>query len=147
MNPGNLFYNYERRKYAPYWIIQEISKIHTDVHFTILASCPDFFGGPAGLIRISKGIILYSYGIGEISKSIIRETIIAEPLNYIPLILEWFGFNGHEEKQRIVYLSQYPKGWCDENYVDKIIPIPETEELKEKYNRDYSDLEKYNWKK
>lgn len=144
-NPGTLFYHYERRKYAPYWIVQEISKSFSNVDFTILASCPDFVGGPAGLIRISKGLILDSYGIGEVSKSIIRDTIINEPLNYIPLIHEWFGFNGLEEELRMEYLTQYPKDWCDENYVDKIIPIPETEELKEKYNEDYSNLKEYNW--
>ena len=142
---GTMFYHYERRKYAPYWVIQEISNTHKNIDFTILASCPDFVGGPAGLIRISKGEIVDSYGIGEVSKSIIRETIITEPLNYIPLIQEWFGFNGLEGKLRLEYISEYPKGWCNQNYADKIIPIPEIDELKEKYSRDYSNLKKSNW--
>ncbi|PHN02582.1 hypothetical protein [Flavilitoribacter nigricans] len=143
---NSLFYHYERRKHAPFWIIQEISSKFNDVNFTILASCPNFVGGPAGLIRISAGEIIDSYGIGDVNRTIIRESIISEPLQYISLIYDWFRFDGSEEKLRTVYLSDYTLDWCEENFVDKIIPIPETDELIEQFNQNSSDLEKNQWK-
>ncbi|TCI89999.1 leucine-rich repeat domain-containing protein [Tenacibaculum sp. M341] len=133
INSNTLIYHYERRKYAPYWIIQEISKEHKNVLFTILASCPEFLGGPAGLIRIKNGDITDSYGINMNSEDAIRYKLITNSLQYLPLIYEWFGYNGKESALRIEHLPNYPKGWCDENFVNKIIPIKETNELKEKY--------------
>ena len=144
-NSEILFLHYKRRKYAPYWVIQDISKEFLDANFTILASCPDFVGGPAGIIRISEGEILDSYGIGEANKSIIRESLISDPLNYVQLIYEWFGFNGKEKLLRMNHLTEYPIGWCEENYVDKIIPIVETQELTEKYHQGYTDLVEHHW--
>src|SRR6187551_3527069 len=61
-NTSALFFTYERRKYLPYWIIQGISNVYKDVPFTIVASCPDFINGPAGIVKIISGEIIDSYG-------------------------------------------------------------------------------------
>ncbi len=146
-NSDTLFYHYERIKYAPCWIIKDISKQFREIKFTVLASCPCFVGGPAGLIRIAHGEISDSYGIGEIKKSIIRSALIEEPLNNIPLIYEWFRFKGKEEMLRAEHLNNFPKGCCEENYAEKIIPITDTDELKSKFTRDYKDPKTYQWYK
>ncbi|WP_299838004.1 hypothetical protein [uncultured Tenacibaculum sp.] len=143
---NTLYYHYQRRKYAPYWVIQEISKTYPKINFTILASCPEFIGGPAGIIRICNGEILDSYGIENSEEFMIRKLLVAQSLKYIPLVYDWYKFDGTEEQLRLKHVPQYPKNWCDGNYIDKVIPITETKELKDQLKIDYSNLNVYNWK-
>ncbi|MDF1695327.1 MAG: hypothetical protein P1U56_05830 [Saprospiraceae bacterium] len=148
VNDGkNLFYHYERRKAAPYWVIKEISQTHQDVCFTILASCPDFVGGPGGIIRIQNGEIIDSYGIGELNIPTIRIEILIRPLHYIPLIFNWFKWNGSENDLRMKFCETYPLGWSNDRYADKLIPIEDTKELKILFSKQYHQLEDFKWKK
>lgn len=120
-----LYYHYERRKYAPYWAVQTISEEFPGVRFTILGSMLDFLCGPGGLLRISKGEIEDSYGVWPFDAR--RSTILNTPLANKEVIYEWFGADGQEHEHRKKYVSQFPYGWCETNYVDKIIPIPDDE--------------------
>ena len=125
----NLFFHYERRKYAPYWVIQSLSENYRHIKFTILASCPQFINGPTALIRICNGKILDSYGIGEFEVAEMRRYIIMNPLKFIQVIYEWFKFGGKEESLRMVNQEEFPLEWCEENYEDKIVPIQEPKVL------------------
>lgn len=117
---STLFFTYERRKYLPYWIIQEISILYENVLFTVIADCPDFICGPAGLVKIVNGQIIDSYGfLGN------RQTITVDPNPEI--LLKWFGKNGYEEVIRKKYLEIYPMNWCNDNYSDRIIEFTKSE--------------------
>lgn len=121
----SIFYTYERRKYAPYWSIEEISMTYPKAKFTILGSMLDFLCGPGGLFKIIDGKILDSYGIwGEDSK---RHRIICNPKEYKYLIYDWFNSSGRENEHRIKTVQTFPLGACNDNLVDKIIPIDESE--------------------
>lgn len=119
-NISVLFFTYERRKYLPYWVIQEISSVYKDVSFTIVASCPDFINGPAGIVKIISGEIIDSYGFFGIRKSIAEKP-------HAELILQWFGKNKREEIIRQTYLENHPQFWCEENYMDNLIEFSEGE--------------------
>jgi hypothetical protein len=125
----SIFYTYERRKYVPYWIIQEISKNYQNVSFTILGTMLEFLCGPGGIIRIKNGEIIDSYGIwGESS---LRYQILDAPLENKRIIFEWFKTNGLESQLRNKFLNDFPLGWCNDNFVDKIIPISDDKLKKE----------------
>lgn len=137
-----LYYTYERRKYAPYWVIQEISKVFPTVSFTLLASSPDFLCGPAGIIKIRNNKIIDSYGIwGENS---VRHQIIESPIASKKFIYSWYKNIGLEEKLRNKYVNEYPLGWCDERYSEKIIPIDDVQ-LKFQIENNKKENQQINW--
>lgn len=139
-----IYYTYERRKYAPYWVIQEISKSHQNVSFTILGTMLDFLCGPGGIIKIQNGEIIDSYGIwGENS---IRHQILNSPIENKQIIFDWFKTNGLESKLRFNFLNDFPLGWCEDNLVDKVIPIDE-DKLKEQIEKSKAEEQKVNWEK
>ena len=125
-----LFYSYERRKVAPGWIIEEISEIFENVEFTILASCPEFICGPAGLIRIRNREIVDSYGIMSEQTIDYRYEIILNPSKYRNILVNWYRKGGKEEQLRDRFIDNYPLDWCNRNYVDKLVPIHRYEDLK-----------------
>lgn len=116
-----LFFTYERRKYLPYWAVQEISLKYKDKYFTVVASCPDFIFGPAGVVKIVNGEILDSYGFaGE------RQKILENPDP--ELIFQWFGKGRFEEEYRDLHADQHPKKWIEELYAQNLIEFsPEQE--------------------
>lgn len=116
-----LYYHYERRKYAPYSAVQEISKKFPEVQFTILGSMPDFLCGPGGIIRISDGVINDSYGVWPYES--MRYSILNEPISQKEAIYEWYKNNGYEDQQRRLYHKQYPLDWCEGDFYKKLIPI------------------------
>lgn len=121
----SIFYTYERRKYAPYWYIEEISKTYPNVNFVILGSMLDFLCGPGGLFKITGGKIEDSYGIwGEEST---RHRIICNPKEFKYKIYDWFKMDGKENELRINSIQEFPLGSCNNNLVDKVIPLDESE--------------------
>ncbi|MCD6066573.1 MAG: hypothetical protein K0S33_1399 [Bacteroidetes bacterium] len=116
-----LFFTYERRKYLPYWIIQEVSVIYKDVYFTVAARCPDFIGGPAGIIKVSNGEITDSYGFwGE------RREMLENPDP--ELIYNWFAMDKQEERFRKLYSTSRPKKWIEELYSENIFELSPLQE-------------------
>jgi len=132
-NEFSLFFHYERRKYLPHWVIKEISSKFKDVSFTMLGSCPDFVGGPAGIIKIKAGQILDSYGIGSAKQKLIREEIVSNPNKYKELIYDWFKSEGKEERARLSFIDKFPMMWCNDNFVDRLIPIEDTDYLEKAF--------------
>ena len=118
------YFTYERRKYAPYWVVQEISNDYPKVSFVILASSPDFLCGPGGIIKIKNGEIMDSYGIYGTDS--IRHEILDAPIKNREDIYKWFKHGGVEEQLRANYISEFPLGWCEDSFSDKIIPIEES---------------------
>lgn len=140
------FYAYERRKYLPYWVIEKISMETKDVKFTMLGSCPDFIGGPAGLMRIENGKIIDSYGIGRLKIKSIRKEIISHPKKFKKLIFDWFRIGGKEQKLRNFHLEKFPLNSCDDNFVDRLIPIEDTPSLKNRFEESQeSENRKEKW--
>jgi len=124
---NSIYYSYERRKYAPYWSIEEISKIYPSVTFTLLGSMLDFLCGPGGIFKIYDGKTIDSYGIyGENSR---RHKIIDSPVENRYLIYKWFKESGKESQLRKNFIADYPIGSSNDNLIDKVIPIQETLEL------------------
>lgn len=139
-----IYYAYERRKYAPYWIVQEISKNYKNVSFTILGTMLDFLCGPGGIIKIQNGVIIDSYGIwGENS---MRHQVLNSPIENKQTIFDWFKTNGLESKLRLNFLNDFPLGWCDDNLVDKVIPIDE-DRFKDQIENNKEEKQKINWEK
>jgi hypothetical protein len=95
----------------------------------VLASCPDFISGPAGIVRIVSGEIIDSYGFFGVRKDKL-ENPDAE------LIYQWFGKGRQEEKIRNLYEDQHPKMWIDERYIENLIEF--TEEVGRKYESIYA---------
>jgi hypothetical protein len=124
-----LFYTYERRKYLPYWTIQEVSKKFHDKYFTVLGSSPDYLCGPAGLVRFFNGDIIDSYGFterfGDMSETI-RVLENPDP----ELLFQCFGKDKLEETIREQYLDKRPKVWIEEKYYDNILDFNEVEKEK-----------------
>lgn len=122
-----LFFTYERRKYLPFWIIEDISLKYPDKYFTAIASSPDFILGPAGLIKVLNGKIIDSYGFWERE---LEATIFLE--NPIPEVLyQWFAKDKFEEQFRELYLDKQPKQWITNSYVENLIEF--TEEQNQKF--------------
>jgi hypothetical protein len=119
-NDTVLFFTYERRKYLPYWVIQEISAVYKSVIFTVIASCPDHISGAAGLVKISNGAITDSYGFFDE-----RQAITEQPDPEI--IFNWFGTKKCEETIRQKYLSVFPMIWCDEDFTNNVIDFTDSE--------------------
>ena len=139
-----IYYTYERRKYAPYWAVQEISKLYPNVAFTILGDMLDFICGPGGIIRIKAGNIIDSYGIyGENS---IRHKILSSPIEEMHNIFDWFRSGGIEEKLRAKFLDKFPYSWCEGSYSEKIIPIDENK-AKFQFENGNDEKKQLNWKK
>lgn len=111
-----LYIDYKRRKYLPHWIFTGLAALRRDVELTILASCPEFLAGPAGLLRIKAGSIRDSYGITGI-----RQRWLETPQP--DFLTAWFGKDGREEPLRMAWVDDYPCRWVEENYSDYIIPI------------------------
>ena len=122
-----MFYTYERSKCPPYWVIEEISKIHTDISFTILGSMLEFVTGPAGLIRIKNGKIIDSYGIWYIDQKGKRYEILNSPVKNKEIIFEWFKTDGLESELRSKLSNDFPLDSSTDNFIDKIIPIDENQ--------------------
>jgi|GEM_PF-1159524 len=122
-----LFYTFERRKYIPYWVIQEISAKYKEVEFTVLGSSPDYLAGPAGLVRISAGEINDSYAFDERRGDLTGHD--SETREYLDpdLLLNWFGKGKQEEVFRKRYVEQYPMSWCEGNYHTTWIDFSEEE--------------------
>jgi len=115
----SIFYTYERRKYLPFWVIEDISFEFQKVNFTLLGSCSDFIGGPPGLIKIFNGKIIDSYGM--------------------------FKAKGEEEKLRNKFLEDFPLNNKDEDFYKRIIPMEESDDLKNSFF-DTNELSTKNWK-
>ncbi len=116
-----VFITYERRKHLPYWVIQEVSNVYKNAHFTVIANSPEYDGGPAGIVKIQKGQIKDSYGFwGKRQETLINP----EP----ELIFEWFKKNGYEEFYRDKRILIQPKKWIDELYHKNIIDFDDSEE-------------------
>jgi hypothetical protein len=130
-----LLYSYQRRKYLPYWVVQNISSIYKDALFTVIADCPNFIGGPAGLVKIVNGEIADSYGFWGKRQDVITHQ---NP----ELLFKWFGENGDENLIRQKYLDVKPKSWCQDDYVGKLIDFTELE--LEKLDTLMIELEKIN---
>lgn len=142
-----LFYHFERRKYIPFWVIQEISKDYPHINFTLLGSCVDFVCGPCGIMRISEGILIESYGIGFGfgDDAPIRSSIILRPIRNIQIIYYWYKYGGQEDFFRNQYVNDFPKIWYDNDLVDYIIQIEDTSELKKVYSDNQKSLQSKNW--
>jgi len=121
-----LFFTFERRKYIPYWAIEEISAKYPDVSFTVLGSSPDFLAGPAGIVRISGGTIIDSYGFRG-KRQAITDHDDATGYVHPDLLCNWFGKGKSEELIRQRYSTETPLGWCDGDYHTKDIIFTETE--------------------
>ena len=91
-----VYYSYDRRKYVPYWVIQEISKKYPRVSFTILGSMLDFLCGPGGIIKIEKGEIIDSYGIWNS----IRQQILDSPIKNRKIIYCFLPHQAHSAHSR-----------------------------------------------
>jgi len=117
---GVLCVTYERRKYLPYWAIQVVSKNHPQMHFTVVASCPDYVAGPAGLVKIIDGEIIDSYGFFKRAEALM-DAPRAEAL------YQWFGRNGLEEKYRELYTESHPRKWVEDSYVEHLIEFSDEE--------------------
>jgi len=128
-----LFFTYERRKYLPYWAIQEVSKKFSSQYFTVIGSSPDFISGPAGIVKIAGGEILDSYGISERFENHLVTTEQFEKPNP-EILFQCFGKNKLEETIREFYLESFPKQWVDEAYADNIL------EFKAKEMEQFKDL-------
>ncbi len=122
-----LFFTYERRKYLPYWAIQEVSKKYPEMYFTAVGSSPDFLCGPSGLLKIINGEITDSYGFFERAQEILSAPR-AEPL------YRWFCKDGFEERFRSLYPEKPRDMNVTDNYVDNLI------EFDEDQNRKLDDL-------
>ncbi len=127
-----LFFTYERRKYLPYWTMQEVSKKFSRHYFTVIASSPDFIGGPAGIVKIADGQILDSYGVFERFGDHSTTTKALENPNP-EVLFQCFGKNKLEETIRDLYLGNLPKQWVDERYADNLLEFT-TEERGEFMN-------------
>lgn len=115
-----LLFTYERRKYLPYWSIQEVSKKFSDSYFTVVGSCPDFIGGPAGIVKLAGGEIIDSYGFTKRFGDIATTIEMLE--NPDPEVLfQCFGKNKLEESMRELYVGNQPKKWIDEKYCDNLL--------------------------
>jgi len=123
----SIYYTYERSKYAPYWIIEEISKVHTNISFTVLGSMLECITGPAGIIRIKNGEIIDSYGIWYSDQQEKRYEILDSPVKNKEIIFEWFKTTGLESKLRSKLLHDFPFDSCTDNFLNKIIPIDENQ--------------------
>lgn len=115
-----LFFTYERRKYLPYWAIQEVSKKHVGAYFTILASSLNFINGPGGLVKILNGEIIDSYGFWEE-----RQSILNKP--DAELLWQWFGKHKAEALIRERYLDTNPKRWVEDDYAANSIDFSPNE--------------------
>lgn len=137
---NTLFFTYERRKYLPYWSVQEVSEKYTDCYFTVVASSPDFLCGPAGIVKIQNGDITDSYGFFERFGSLERLRFILENPNP-ELLFQVFGKDKVEERLREKYLTVQPKKWVESNYSDNLIDYDEAQhlEIMEYVNRSYPD--------
>lgn len=138
-NSKVLFYTYKRRKYLPYWIIQDISSKFKNKYFSVIGSCPDFIGGPAGLIKVFNGEIIDSYGfLGE------RQNISRNPNP--ELLFQWFGKDKYEENYRETYIDNHPKLWVDELYSENIIDFSkeQMDTLKDLVQRSNLNIEDWN---
>lgn len=108
-----LFFSYERRKYAPYWVVESLSRELPKVLFTLLSDSPEFLGGPGGLVRIKGGRIRDSYGlIGE------RQELLEMP--HPEQVYRWFRCGGPEEKSRLKEGPDHPEGEEHWDYVSRI---------------------------
>ncbi len=140
----SIYYTYERRKYTPYWAIQEISKVYPSVDFTVLGDMLDFLCGPGGIIRMKNGQIIDSYGIyGENS---MRHKALGSPVKEMHNIFNWFKYGGKEEEIRNEFSEEFPFGWCEGNYSEKIIPIDE-DEIKFPFENGKEEKKQLNWEK
>lgn len=139
-----IYFTYERRKYAPYWIIQEISKKFPNVLFTVLGSSLEFLCGPGGIIRIQNGTINDSYGID--SENSFRQEVLFSPIENRQNIYEWFKSNGKEEKLRSNHVKEFPIKWCDGNYSEKIIPVDEVK-FKQQIENNRKAGKSVNWER
>ncbi|MBP1225830.1 hypothetical protein [Flavobacterium sp. 1355] len=130
-----LFFTYERRKYLPYWAIQDISLKYPGKYFTAIGSSLDFNLGPAGIIKILNGEIIDSYGFWK------RELEVTEFLeNPIPEALyQWFGKDKLEEQLRELHLDKQPKKWIQDLdlYAENII------EFTEQQNQQFIEIVNY----
>lgn len=124
-----LFFTYERRKYLPYWTVQEVSKKFRDKYFTIIASCPDYLCGPAGLVKIYNGDIIDSYGFTERVDNM-EETIRILENPKPELLFQFFGKNKVEELLRERYVEKQPKKWIEEIYDGNILDYNDDEKEK-----------------
>jgi hypothetical protein len=139
-----LFFTYERRKYLPYWTIQEVSKKFSDKYFTVVGSSPDFICGPAGILKIFNGEIIDSYGFAERFGDISLTTKVLE--KPIPEVLfQCFGKNKLEELVRETYIEKHPKKWIDEKYYDNILEFKDEENEKFKTIVETHKDELINW--
>lgn len=121
-----LFYTYERRKYLPYWAIIEVSEKFKKNYFTVIASSPDFLGGPSGLVKITNGKIIDSYGFMERfgNQEQTQRTLEGPDPE---MMFRCFGKDKLEETIRGLYVHQQPKKWIDEKYSENLLEFNEEE--------------------
>lgn len=121
-----LFITYNRRKYMPYWVIQDISYIYKHAYFTIIAESPEFILGPSGIVRITNGKIIDSYGFSDE----LRSNIVNDSPN-IYAIINWFNKKGQEEyiRQKAEYISKQPMKWIQEDFMNNLLDFDENELL------------------
>ena len=133
-----LMITYERRKTIPYWLFENISQLYPTIYFTVLGSCC-YDGGPGGIVKISNGQIVDSYGIFDK-----RQDILSNPNPNI--VFEWYKREGFEMCFRNYRLLEYPFKKFDEvNFNDTIDfsenEIKELDDLIEKnINYEWIDL-------
>lgn len=121
-----LFFTYKRRKYLPYWTIQEVSIKYPEKYFTVIASCPDFILGPAGIIKVSNGEIIDSYGFWE--RELEATQFLQDPLPEV--LYEWFAKDKFEEQFRELYIDKHPKQWIQELFAQNIIEFTDMQNQK-----------------
>jgi len=137
--PGVLCHAYERRKFAPYWVIEEISKTYPDVKFTLLSSDLDLCG-PGGIVRITNGEKADSYTFLDGRQELVKG-------HHTERLYRWFRYGGLEEAVRLDHVKEFPLYWRDiDDCWAAIAPYEVTPQI-EHLNRIVSEApEAYGWK-
>lgn len=126
-----LFFSYERSKYLPDWVIEEISLKYKEKYFTVLGSQNEGYGGLAGIVKILNGKISDRYGFyGKLTDRDqvwgARQDILENPEP--ELIFQWFGKGKTEEILRELSIGECPKDVIDFLFSENLVEFSSEEE-------------------
>lgn len=88
-----LIYSFIRRKYLPYWEVEDFTKAFPSVRFTLLGGMLEDGSAIGGVIRISNGVVGDSYGFWDERTDFIT-------YSHPEQLYRWFRFGGPEEQSR-----------------------------------------------